>query len=844
MKRVTAPALMVVLTGFLLVACNSGGSSSSSTVTTGFAVPTEISAVPPSSSGSLKTALTVLNAAAADAGTDYTKATTLTFVEERTLEQFDIIEQVLTALGQTNYADSANINQGPYKAMVAWEEESNGIEVKKLEPWIVDSQMIVENGQDVNRVRVWISSVQDGQSEDIQGEFKIYESATQNADGSFADFGVWKLNVKFGTTGTDYFLAHATKESGVSIIKLHDRFPMDLNSVEEHKAILFKSATEGYGKVLFPDFESCTSWPCTPLPTSATYAYNSGYMAVQKGGGAVRHVNRTSNKQMTHRYGLFDATTGSDIKRTKTFGFPVNFTLSGTPMFGYYGAWQGRHQLWAGGPDTSIPPGTVVTRQDRGEGQTAETYTVSEAFTGTLVKRSTVSASVNDIANIPVETWINESYNLVYRTNTATWNNCKNPTWAPPPGGMTCETEEDFTSSLPSLAVSANDNRKFVNINRFDGQTNVNYVYLTSGTPGFYVADCMNGQCTAASPLQPYNPADGDQLWASVGGSIYIMYNGTSWVEKTLLSFDTRTWTPNFDDSADKTYVLPLNQELYINSKGANYIVKRTAASTYDVKVETQTVANPVNVASTTNPFLQSGTVFKTAWNPDNDSTFTFDTDSSGSTFLKLKYLTIGNNDRDVSGNPNTGVSVGGVVTRGIWGLMAYVNNAATGTQFNWDYPREGENWGKITYLKDSNNNYVLVSDPVRLTPVTIPNGAGDSKTLSLQFDGWMHGLPDMYEELRKNDFTMNSTIANKIINIPAGTQVIDAEDSTKSYLIKPLEVSVFLDVVTDTTGLTLPSLTAAENVDLSTIPAFSDPSLGTAPTVTGTKYTEGKLIQ
>jgi hypothetical protein len=307
-----------------------------------------------------------------------------------------------------------------------------------------------------------------------------------------------------------------------------------------------------------------------------------------------------------------------------------------------------------------------------------------------------------------------------------------------------------------------------------------------------------------------------------------------------MTSFDTRTWTPTFDDTLDKPYTLPLNQELYINVKGANYIVKRTGASTYDVKAEIQSVANPVNATT----FVASGTVFKSTWNPDNDSTFTFDTDSTSSTFLKLKYATIGDNDRDQSGQPNTGVSVGGVVTRSLWGLMAYVNGTSTGTQFNWDYPREGENWGKITYLKNSSGNYVLLDDPVRFTPVTLINGAGESKILSLQFDGWMHGLPDMFEELRKSDFNLGTSLKNKIINIPAGTQVTDATDSTKTYLIKPLEVSVFLNPVTDTTGLTLPSLAAAESLDLSTILTFQDPNLGAAPTVTGTKYSEGKLIQ
>ncbi len=121
MNRLAALASMVVFTGFLLAGCTSSGSSSSA-VSAGFAVPTEISAVPPSSSGSLATALTILTAAATDAGTDYSNAVTTKYVEEETLKQFKIIETILKALAQTRYADAANPSSKStqiWKTMVA-----------------------------------------------------------------------------------------------------------------------------------------------------------------------------------------------------------------------------------------------------------------------------------------------------------------------------------------------------------------------------------------------------------------------------------------------------------------------------------------------------------------------------------------------------------------------------------------------------------------------------------------------------------------------------------------------------------------------------------------------------
>jgi hypothetical protein len=52
------------------------------------------------------------------------------------------------------------------------------------------------------------------------------------------------------------------------------------------------------------------------------------------------------------------------------------------------------------------------------------------------------------------------------------------------------------------------------------------------------------------------------------------------------------------------------------------------------------------------------------------------------------------------------------------------------------------------------------------------------------------------------------------------------------------------LVLVTDTTGLDLPDLTSAEDVDLDTVPDFVDHGMGDAPEVTTIKYSEGNLIE
>lgn len=901
MNRLLAVASASLILSLGLTACGGGGGKSSNgggggLQSSGFEAPTEISAVPTNLSGSvggvtkpgLKSKLSALKQAATDPNTDYSKAATRKYVNEHTLKQFDIIEEVLTALSQTNYADPANVNQGPYKAMVAFQDEQNGIQTKSLEPWTVDSAMIKENGQDVNRVRVWLEEEEEGFTRLIKAEFKIYQSATRRSDGSYQDYGVWKLNVKFGESADMFFVADANIDAdGHAVVRIHERMMEGgpgAPALREKRAVMNRSETQGFGKVMYPDWESCNQPDCDPAPVVSKYAYNAEHLAIQKGDDPVQFKNRTTFYDMTHRYGLFDATTGQDVMKTKSFGFPVEFTDGqGNRQFAYYGAWQGRHQLWAG--NGAVPAGTTVRRQDRGNQQSAEAYTVATRFDGTFTKRMLVPGALSDIKGIAVETWINKHFNLLH--NGSTWESCEGWIDRNDPNNPLC-TSGSFSTfgDFSALVVSQND-RKFVNIGRWDMETQSpkNYVYLNADPglsgyngSGFYEAQRPQpgqpGGFTPVSPAVKLAEIDGADLFVDIGGSIYISYTGqfsgptttTGWVQKELAGFDQNTWTPTFG-SNDVAFTPDPGREYYINSRGANFIVRRKNnsamdANAYDVMIELQSAANPVNVAS----MLPPGTAYlRSPWRQDVRYTFVT---SPGANFLMLRYLTDDPNTPDV--NEST---VPTVVTIGEWGLQAYETNGtptdftddrplqADGTpvtvdqwgnpsdpnirpvQFNWEYAQEGTSWGAQQFLLNADNNYVLLSDPIRLEPITLKNNAEEEKTLLLQYDGWMHGLPDLFHELHKNGFVMTQDIADKIINIPAGTEVVDAQDDTKHYLVKPLEVSQFLAILpSDPGGL---DISDADTIDLETgMPVFIDHNMGDVPETDGVKYSEGILVE
>ncbi len=143
-------------------------------------------------------------------------------------------------------------------------------------------------------------------------------------------------------------------------------------------------------------------------------------------------------------------------------------------------------------------------------------------------------------------------------------------------------------------------------------QQPVNLVYEVAGPggPGFYVA---SQDPSSPHPVRtgavPVVFASGAQLWVDVGGPIYVSWDGTRWVRKTVASFDTQTWTATFVPGADVDYVLQPDREYYFNNGGTNYVVKMVSGEAR-VQLEIQSVAHPWDAAT----FVPAGTIFTQQW--------------------------------------------------------------------------------------------------------------------------------------------------------------------------------------------------------------------------------------
>lgn len=958
---------------------NSDGETLSS-ITVGIDIPSQIEAVPASSSSSqgasLRAALGRLslkanasNVSELDDTSDYAEAEGSLYVEERALEQFDIIEEVFGALEQTNYADPDNVNQGPYKAMIAWEGEENGRDIKQLQEWTVDSRMIVmdlpsdvtrNTTGDVNRLLAWIPERDrdTGEEEMVKAEFLIYSAPETATDGSLIDYGEWDMNVlmdasaegvdSIPSTGADNFFAASARvnSEGVSTLKVHDKFteefegPMSGSETfsEELRGVLVRDGDDGFGKVSYPDWDVCFQGmggdmggddqggaiegdtmgsdpmdnglmmnPCAdgiPLNT-AQYAYNDVYMGVQEinDGESADPVYKDRNLdgaiRVVHRYDLFYANAdaengiaeGDNLERHVNFGFPVSYTSTASQdenitfqEHAFYGAWQGRHQLWGPSqitPTTDGTDGTLLTREDVPPNQTAPTYRLKE-FDGTLTKRSMISANLSDILDIAVETWIHDHYDLFYKDGTG-WEYCAGQiNWGEFPA--TCETRDGQSASFTALAgpdglygteddsalvaqLSVGENeRRHVNAGVCDEQGCTDYMYLASDPEttdftfdgaGFYAAQWGNRGLSPVTPANKLAGSDGMNMWISMGGSTYVAYVGfenpslttTGWVEKTLANFDESTWQPTFEENGDRPFTPERGYEYYMHAKGQNYVVSRTgeeanSADDYRARLELQIAANPVNTTTTTS-ILPTGTDYLALpWN--TDIRLTLIDDPADENYLLLEVVT------DSSGT----YQAGELYTSDNWGLTAFnslgepldaegvaltvdewgwidpqQNNGREPVQFNFEYVgSDGDSWGKQQFLQTADTNeFVILSDPISLVQVDLYDNLGSAtdETVALQYDGWMHGLPDMYNELERNGWSIEG-LGDDVRRLLEGQLVTDS--ANVSYFVKPMDTSLFLGVVTEFPNGEQPDISLADNVDLDSVPDYTHHEMGAAP--------------
>jgi hypothetical protein len=792
-----------------LAACGGGGSGGGGGGgdVAGIALPSEVSALP-------ATGLAGATSMDLPVG-DYAEAVTTRAVSEHALSQFDILNTIFGAVAQTHYAEAGNVGTGPYAAMVSWLDNNDDRDVKRIVRWVVDSKMVTVDGRDVNRVKVWFFEVSDGQERIIKVGMDIYEAPTRNEAGGYSDYGVWTINARLADDATEYFTAAADRVTvdgqTLSRVMINQADKNDAHT----RGILFRADGLGYGRVSYADWNQCDAPSCSPPVVEVAYVYDADNVALQRDGETL-FKSRADTVDVVRRYGLYDAATGTDVTKTFAFGFPLRFTQGGIEQYGYYGAWQGHHQIWANG--AALPPGLTVHRGDRDSD--AVSYVTSDVFRGVLTQRTYAASDLDEITGVVLNTWVGQGARVVF--DGAHWNACVDPQWAGPT--PTCASQ--FQVSDLDAFFTAQDPEQ-VNINRWSQSGGSQNLVYQGGQ--FWVANPgPNGQWIPTATA--WTPQADDEAWVWRNGPVWMVYDGATWWKKSVAAYDAQRNQPTFGPPEDDTpYAFVEERDYNLNNNGVNYIV-RLSGGAYSVRIERQQVPNPVNAAT----LIPADLRFRRNCCGDTSSVFRFVTNPALETYLQLVYDSVGLQDQA------SGKAAGDVVGEGVWDLTALLGGTPTGDVFSWDYPTSDDSWAVQQYLLQG-GAYQVLHDPLRFAPIFLTTHGGQPRKFALQYDGsWLGGVPDVQQLLRDNGGDMTADIAEQVVTVDDGQRVTDAADAGRQYVFKPLQIAQFLMPVEDPGNL---DLGPAAALDLSAVPAFVDPGMGAPPSVS-VRYSEGLPVQ
>lgn len=418
MGRVLTVGSSLVL--LFLYSCGGGGTASSgSGQATALTVAEKVSVVDAQTGGGAQPASLApsrlsasrILAAPTDPASAYVQDTAEIFVEERSIESFSLVNEILCMMAQTRYDDM--LNQGPYKAQVdtaACEgrdsasaggqqsaNQSSGANMPEYEMWTIDSSRTDDSSPQI--VKAWVHEA----AGDMEPEKVILVRTTITEGVSSANpNGIFTLNfeghpsVNGVPAPAVIFRGTLKSERDIATGKVFLKFfnnggfttpEGDISFTE--KVLLDRNGdgTGGSGTLFTEDI--------SPMGTrSKTFdiAFNDNNF-LRDDGISSRCLDRKNFDSSAWRYGLYDAA-GARVNRNS--GFPVLFSQGGTDYHGWIGYW---------GPwfpnDVTLLDGDSLTKQTFGGGAT-EAYTAMIRG-GKLRKHTRRTMTLGDIVGVPLD---------------------------------------------------------------------------------------------------------------------------------------------------------------------------------------------------------------------------------------------------------------------------------------------------------------------------------------------------------------------------------------------------------------------------------------------------------
>ncbi|MBI5577432.1 MAG: hypothetical protein HY896_13860 [Deltaproteobacteria bacterium] len=417
MRKFSGSLAFLLVSAVLLASCGGGGGAAGAGGGTGEAsaltVAEKVSVVDAQSGGGSSPARAAARRSPPPipSTSDYFTDRANVYVEERSVEAFDTVNEILCMLGQTRYGSM--LNQGAYKAQVDTNQckgrdsasaggqqsanQSSGANMPSYEMWTVVSSRADNTAPQI--VKAWIHEP----SSEHEPEKVIYARAviTQGVSDN-NPYGLFTINFKaFPVAGgveqtTEMFKGVLKSEldtgTGKVVLKFFDlggfTGPEGAMTFTEKVAIDRNSAADGGGKIYTQSVS-----PQGTQTKSFSIAFNdNNFLRV---GGDTVCLDRKNFDSSAWRYGVYDS---DGARVTRESGFPVRLSRSGQDYRGWIGYWGPWFQ-----DNVTLVNGETVYKQTFGPGGGTETAYQVLVAGGKLKKNTRKTLALGDIVNIPLD---------------------------------------------------------------------------------------------------------------------------------------------------------------------------------------------------------------------------------------------------------------------------------------------------------------------------------------------------------------------------------------------------------------------------------------------------------
>jgi hypothetical protein len=423
MGRITGTLAFFVVFAVFLTSCGGGGGSTSAVggatgPASALTVAEKVSVVDAQSGGGTGSPtrasgrVRALSAPPVPSTSDYFTDRANVYVQERSVEAFGTVNEILCMIAQTRY--DAMLNLGAFKAQVDTNQckgqdsasaggqqsanQSSGSNMPNYELWTVESSRADNTSPQI--LKAWIHEA----AGEHEPEKVIYAKAVITEGVSDTNpYGIFTINFKAfpvigGTEQSQEMFkgvlkAEVDSGTGKVVLKFFDvggfSTPEGSQTFTERVAVDRSSGSSGGGKI----YTQNVSTPGGTQTTNFTIAFNDNNFL--RAGIDNICLDRKNFDSSAWRYGVYDDT-GTRVARNS--GFPVRLSRSGTDYHGWIGYWGPWFQ-----DNVTLTNGETVYKQTYGSGGGSETAYQVLVSGGKLKKHTRKTLTLGEIVNIPLD---------------------------------------------------------------------------------------------------------------------------------------------------------------------------------------------------------------------------------------------------------------------------------------------------------------------------------------------------------------------------------------------------------------------------------------------------------